>query len=262
MIRALLLVAGLTLLPVHAQTPTARERVDPEGPYRSQVRVLDELPETTDPLDQVDQTQGYARALLLRQLASQAIAAGDNEAAIDRLEQALSLQSLAPLATHQMQANLGQLYAAAGRYDEAVATLTSAVTSGLQDAQLLMVLATSALQTGQYEIALESVREALGTSNNPPADWLETGVYSAWQAGDLNTAIGWQRQLLDRDGNKEKAWRRLAALYSENERYGMAAATLTAALQSGVIADDQTRLQLGNLLQRAGTPAIAATWVA
>ncbi|MBT8144749.1 MAG: hypothetical protein KJO55_08610, partial [Gammaproteobacteria bacterium] len=141
-------------------------------------------------------------------------------------------------------------------------TLTSTVTSGLQDAQLLMVLATSALQTGQYEIALDAVREALDASNNPPGDWIETGVYSAWQAGDLNTAIGWQRQLLDRDGNNEKAWRRLAALYSENERYGMAAATLTAALQSGVIADDQTRLQLGNLLQRAGTPAIAATWVA
>ena len=128
-----------------AQTRDTSDRVSPEGPYKSQVRLLEDRP-TGQPTDaellQSTAQDAYGRALILRQLAQRGISTGDTAGAISHFEQALALGSLSPLATAQMQVNLGQLYTLAGRHNEAVRLLEAAMTNDdFSDPPLMMSLA-------------------------------------------------------------------------------------------------------------------------
>ncbi len=257
-----LVLLALTAAGAAGQTPAARERVAPEGPYRSQVRLLDEKPPAEPSAGELLRSaDGYARALILRQLALQGIASGDTNAAIDNLEQALALGSLAPLATAQMQANLGQLYAAAGRHDEAVAVLQQAMAAGVDTPALQMTLASAALATSRYDIALDAARLGLRDAAEPADDWLRVAVYAAWQAGQSATAVPWQRRLLDRAPDNPDNWLQLVALYRASGQPELAAATLTAAAAAGIVAGTDDLLRLVSLHYETGTPDIAAQWL-
>lgn len=262
MIRHALLLIVLWL-PVMAIAQTAtRERVNPDGPYRSQVRILEQPVSTPTFEQQLRDADGYGRALLLRQLALQDLAGGDMAAAIARLEQALALQELSPFSTAQMQANLGQLYAASERYPDAIAQLQQAVSAGIDTPVIRMTLAASAVQLERYEDAMEQLLPVFATPGDKPDAWLELAVYVAWQSGQHPRAISWQRALLDRSPADDRRWHQLAALYSEGGQSLQAAATLAAGWQRGVITDQTSLLQLVRLLQDASVPDIAAQWLA
>lgn len=252
------LCAAVLLAPAaQAQTAGARERVAPEGPYRSQVRILDDPGAVAAPTD-LDAADDYGKALILRQLAFASIARGDRAAAIADLERALALETLAPLATAQMRANLGQLYLAANEPARAAELLAAARAAGIGDATLAIAHASAELDNGRYAEAAAAAREALAARDDAPDSWLQLLVHALARAGRPGAAVGWQRQLLARAPGEAQRWLTLAGLYARDGNPAHAAATLSAAAASGVALDSEQRRQLVALLAEAGLPDLAA----
>lgn len=255
------LALSLALLPValQAQTPGARERVSPEGPYRSQVRIIDETRAsggaTGDALAGADD---YGKALLLRQLALEQIANGDDVAAIAALEDALALESLAPLATAQMQANLGQLYLARKQPARAAPLLSAARQAGIDDARLAIAHASAEADIGNFATAAAAAMDALAGEADAPDQWLQLAVYALAHDARPGEAIVWQRRLLARDDTVRQRWVTLAGLYQRAGQEPHAVATLSAAAAGGIALTDQQQQRLVVLLANNGLPDLAA----
>lgn len=249
---ALLCIAPL----LYAQTAT-RERVTPDGPYRSQVRILDERPDAakehaaTPPDD-------YAAALALRQRAFAHLSAGELQRAAAALEQALALDALAPLARAQMQANLGQLYLAQGRAGAAARLLSAARAAQIDGANLALAHARAALGSGDAATAATAVLAALAYEREPPDEWLQFAAVTLSEAGHHDEAIAQQRRLLARAASDAQRWTTLATLYARAGREKLAAATLASASAGGIALDVALREQLAGLYAATGLPDLAA----
>lgn len=262
----LLLLLALCLS-ANAQTArTSSGRVSSEGPYKSQVRLLEEhaaTEATDDELLASTAQNAYGRALVLRQLAQRGIATGDSDAAIDHYEQALALGSLSPLAMTQMQINLGQLYTLAGRYNEAVALLAAAmIEDEFSDPPLMMSLASAYLQNDQPADAARQAARAINAAGaNAAPEWIEFAVYAFWAAGESAEAAKWQLQVLEASPDEAGLWIQLAALYRTAGQPARALATLQAAALSGLLVDDDDWLTLIQMHLEYGTPDLATQWL-
>lgn len=264
------LLLGLAgALPAAEAPPLERgddERISPSGPYRSRVRVLEpgatEAP--ADPATMLEQTDDdYARALLLRQLAHRGLAGGDDTAAIRRFEEALALEALAPHAAAQMQLNLGQLYARAGRFAEAAAALEAGLAATpAPEPVLLLTLAAAYAQTGRFDEAAASAARAVAAEPTPPPDWFHLLLYAHYRLGDLDSCIVVLRDMLGRWPEDTELWLQLASLqHASGDTAGALAALELAALR-GLLTEPDQWLRLAHLRLAGGVPDRAAQLVA
>ncbi|NNF62080.1 MAG: tetratricopeptide repeat protein [Gammaproteobacteria bacterium] len=260
--RLLIIIVLLSCQAAAAQTRSSG-RVSTEGPYQSKVRLLQEKPAEQADAQQLLQAGGldnYGRALLLRQLAQRGIAAGDTAAAITRFEQALALDGLSPLATTQMQLNLGQLYALTGRHDDAIPLLQAATRGDDADAEVIMTLAASLLATDNPRAAAQAAARAVATGD-APEQWLRFAVHAFYKAGQPGAAAPLQLRLLDRQPDEVAEWVQLAALYRAAGDNARALATLQTAALTGLITEQDDWLRLIQLHLDYGTPDLAAQWL-
>lgn len=265
----------LFVLCVTATAQTARDssgRVSDEGPYRSQVRLLQDRPTqplSDDELLQATAHDAYGRALVLRQLAQRGISSGDTAAAISHFEQALQLDSLSDLAVSQMQINLGQLYTLANRHGDAIRLLKAATASpDFSDPSVMMSLANAYLQNNQAGDAARQAVKAITAADavvdnvaDKQEQWIEFVVYAFWKSGEPARAAPWQLRLLETKPDDTGLWLQLAALYQAGGQPERALATLQAAALSGLIAGNDDRLTLIQMHLEYGTPDIAAQWL-
>jgi tetratricopeptide (TPR) repeat protein len=143
-------------------------------------------------------------------------------AAVDAYEQALALHGLAPAETGLYQFNLGQLYIAASRYDDAVREL-----------------------------------DLLARSQATPTPEVEMGLANAyWGKGDSASALPLAQSAVARRRDAPEIWLRLlAALYIDQKQYAHGAEVLENGLAEGRVEPSTKTLDaLATAWFKAGQP--------
>ncbi|MEK6805303.1 MAG: DUF1329 domain-containing protein [Pseudomonadota bacterium] len=233
--------------------------------YRSQVKELDSPPPTqTKPADEAtllnSVTDSYARALLLRDLASRSAGNKDYAAAAKYLEQAIELNSLSGPALEEMQKDLTQLFIASGRPKEVIAALEATVGKDPQASpEMQAALASAYVQYKRYKAAIPLLERAISARPNPDETWL-AALLSAYQFENREKdAIAVLEKLIRVNPARRDYWLGLAALQFKSGQKERAQATLELAQRQGHLQNVEERLQLIGLTAQIGAPFEAAS---
>ncbi|MFK8014829.1 MAG: hypothetical protein AB8G17_05280 [Gammaproteobacteria bacterium] len=255
MVRGLFLSTLFAVVAANAQQ--SEDRVDPSGPYRSKMRVLEPAPTSspTDSLEVPTRNDGYATALNERADAYRLAADGDTPAAIDALRRSLASEALAPLAQTQMRRDLIALLDAANdapgvanEYQRWPSTdeAPDAVTS-MRAARALVTLA-------QYAPAEDAIDAALAQSDAPPIEWRQLKVYVQARLKKFGPAATLAATLLDADSVDAQQWQNLIELQRAAGDLRRAAATAEIAFERGVLRSPAHTQTLAKLYLASGLP--------
>ena len=245
------LLAGL-LLAVAA--PSARA-----DQYRSEVRELETTPapvQQQDPKKLLESTTDpYAKALMLRDLASKAVQDKQYDEAARYLEQAIAQNALSPQAAAQMRRDLTQLRVASGNPADVIKALEPQVKGNAQaPAEMQVALAAAYLQVKRYREALPLLQKAVGAAPNPDESWLQA-LYAAYVGvGQESQATPVLERLVRKNPARREYWLQLAGLYHKAGRKDRALGVLELASRQGHLETDEEYLQLVSLTAQLGAP--------
>lgn len=241
----------------------------PAQQYRSEVKELDTVPEQ-QPQEDPNQllrstTDPYARALLLRDLATQAAQKKDFALASKYLEQALGQKALSGLAAEQMRKDLSQLYLATGDYKKILPQLEAQVKAGNAPPELLVALGAAYVENRRYKDAVPLLQKALAGRAKPDVSWRRALAAALMGAGRDKEALPVLEQLLKDDPSQRDDWMRLVALHLKFGDQARAAALMELSSRLGFLENTEERLRLVNLTAQIGAPFEAAsvlqTWM-
>jgi len=248
---AALLVALLLPLAVHA------------AQYQSEVKELDQAPTPTPVIDPKKQlqttTDPYAKALLLRELAAQAVQGKDYALAARYLEQALAQGALSGIAAEQMKRDLSQLYLAGGDLKKVLPQLEAQVRSGNAPPETLVALGAAYVEQKRFRDAVPLLQKGIAASKNPDPSWRRALAAALFGSGQEKEALPLLEQLLRQDPSQREDWLRLAALqfrYGSKER---AQAAMEIANRLGFLDRAEDKLRLVSLTAQIGVPFEAAS---
>ena len=227
--------------------------------YKSEVRELETTPAPSQPQDPkklLESTKDpYAKALMLRDLASKAVEEKNYEAAAKYLEQAIAQGALSGPAVAQMRRDLTQLRVAGGKPADVIKALEPQVKNNPRaPAEQQVALAAAYLQVKRYKDALPLLQRALATNPNPDESWLQA-LYAAYVGvGKEKEAAPVLERLVRMNPARHEYWLQLAGLYHKAGRKDRALAVLELASRQGHLESDEQRLQLVSLTAQLGAP--------
>ncbi|MBA4285812.1 MAG: hypothetical protein C0434_09815 [Xanthomonadaceae bacterium] len=245
------LAASLLVAPVRADQYKSEARIPQGGGGTQPQDLASQLKGTTDP---------YARALLLRELAGQAVNRKDLDAAASYLEQAIATGALSGPAADEMRASLGRLRVGKGDPGSVIKGLEPAFKAGKPlPPEQLVALGAAYLQQKRYRDAVGPL--AKGVAAKPQADlsW-RRALYAAYVgAGQEGEAAKVLETVLRDQPSAKDDWFRLSALHLKAGDTGRAQAAMEVASRLGYLASDEQRLQLVGLTARIGAPYAAGS---
>ncbi|HUR41905.1 MAG TPA: DUF1329 domain-containing protein [Verrucomicrobiae bacterium] len=227
--------------------------------YRSEVRELEATPGQSKPQDSKkllqDAKDPYSKALLLRDLAAQAVNKKDYEQAAEYLEQAIAQNALSPQAAAEMRKNLTALRVAGGKPTDVIKALEPRVKNNAQASpEEMAALGGAYLQVKRFKEALPLLQKAVAANPNADESWLQ-GLYSAYiGAGQEKEAAPVLEKLVRRNPGKPEYWLQLAGLHHKAGNKERALATLELASRQGHLDSAEHRLQLVGLTAQLGAP--------
>ena len=227
--------------------------------YKSEVRELESTPapgKQQDPKKLLQQTTDpYAKALLLRDLAAQAVNGKNYEQAAEYLEQALLQNALSPQAAAQMRKDLTQLRVAGGKPADVIKSLEPRVKNNPQaSAEEQVALGAAYLQMKRFKDALPLLQKAVGSSANPDESWLQA-LYAAYAgAGQEKEAVPVLEKLIRKNPGRREYWLQLAGIHHKANNKERALAVLELASRQGHLDSAEHRLQLVGLTAQLGSP--------
>jgi len=231
--------------------------------YRSEVKELDQVPAEKAPVSAQKQlqttTDPYAKALLLRELAAQAVDKKDYAQAAKYLEQALSQKALSGLAAEQMKRDLSQLYLAGGDFKRVLPQLEAQVRAGGAPAETLIALGAAYVEQKRFREAVPLLQKGLAGNKNPDPSWQRALVAALFGAGQEKDALPLLEQLLKRDPSQREDWLRLVALTYKHGTKPRAQAVMEIANRLGILDRTEDRLRLVSLTAQVGAPFEAAS---
>ena len=242
-------LAALLLLPT---TPVLADQ------YRSEQRIV-ETPVQTDKREDPQQllritTDPYAKALLLRDLAAQAVQKNDYAKATRYLEQALAQNALSGPAATQMKNDLAQLYMASGDLKKMQPRLEAQVKGGRASPQMLAALASVYLEQKRYQDALSLLQKAGADKPGADISWRRALAAAYIGSGRERDALPLLERLLKEDPGNRDDWLRLAALQLKFGDKARAAAVMELANRLGFLKTADERLRLVTLTAQIGAP--------
>lgn len=232
--------------------------------YRSEVRELETPPtaqaKPEDPLKLLQSVKDpYARALLLRDLAGQAVREKDMAKAAQYLEQALGQGALSGIAVEEMKKDLAQLYMASGNYKKMIPQLEAQVKSGQAPPEILVALGAAYVEQKRYKDAVPLLRKGIEGSRMPDPSWRRALVAALQGAGQERELLPLLEQLLREDPTQADDWLRLAALHLKLGNKERALAVMELAGRLGFLNSEADRLRLATLTAQIGAPFEAAS---
>jgi lipopolysaccharide biosynthesis regulator YciM len=226
--------------------------------YHSEVRDLDTTPAQTKPQDEQKllqiTTDPYAKSMLLRDLASAAVAKKDFGQAAKYLEQALAQNGLSGVAAEQMKKDLSQIYLANGNYKDLIPQLEAQVKAGNAASETLIALGAAYLEKKRYKEALPLLQKGVASTKTPDLSWKRALLSAMLGSGQDKDAIPLADQLVREDPTHPEDWLRLAALNLKAGNKERARAVMELASRLGYLTSEADRLRLVTLTAQLGAP--------
>lgn len=232
--------------------------------YRSEVRVLDDVPEERAPADPEKLLQqagsAYERAMLLREMAGRAANNKQYDKAADYLGRAIEQKALSPQAQQAMQADLSQLLVASGDPDAIIRGLEDRV-RGNRDASAAQraALGSAYIAKKRYRQGLPLLEGAIKDSPEPEENWLRALLAAQIGLDRHRDAARTVDRLLVRNPRERDYWLQAVALHRKNGNNRDAEAALEVAARLGFVNTSEQRRQLAGLMAQIGAPYYAAT---
>lgn len=257
LLRFLLVYAIVTGLVAAAGVAQAQQ-------YRSEMRVLEDVPDDRPPPD-VEKllertTDPYERALLLRDLAARAARDGEHEQAARHLDEAISLGALSSQAQRAMEQDLSRLLVASGDPDAIINALEPRVREGRDvSAAQQAALGSAYAAKRRYREARPLLERAIARSEQPEENWLRALLATQMGLERYGDASNTVTQLLRRNPRESDYWHQAIALNLRAGRERDAQAAMEVAARLGFVRDAEDRRRLAALTARIGAPHVAAT---
>jgi Tfp pilus assembly protein PilF len=226
--------------------------------YHSQVRVApnEPAPQPQDIQKQLQQnTDPYAKAMLLRELAAGAAERKDYAAAAKYLEDALAQHGLSGPAEQQMRQQLSQLRMGSGDPKTVLANIEPRYKAGASlSPEELVALGAAYLKQNRYREALVPLQKGVAATRTPDLSW-RRALYAAYVGVGQDKEAAQVLETVVRDQPSAKDdWMRLSALYLKGGDRERAQATIEVANRLGYIDTPEQRLQLIALTAQIGAP--------
>ena len=235
--------------------------------YESESRILsrgdsavDEEP--FDAQEALKEAKGnkYAEAMILRDLAAQAQAAGDPGAAARYLKQALDKGALSEFAAQEMQKELAVLLAEKEDYPAVIRELAPILKREDKPSPALqLVLGGAYAQLGRFREALPLIEAALKETRQPPHDWYALAAAAAAGLERHEAALGYIEDALRLAPGELKYWQQLAGIQIKRKDSAGALAAMDLAFRLGLIDGGSDRLRFAQLFLRNEVPFEAAS---
>lgn len=226
--------------------------------YRSEVRELPNTPapqQKADPKKLLEQTTDpYAKALLLRDLASIAISEKNYAAAAKYLQQAIDQNALAPQAIAEMKRDLTQLLVAGGEPQDVIKALEPTARGANATSEQQIALADAYLKSKRFRDAMPLLQRAVAANPNPDESWLQALYAAHIGTGDEKSAIPVLERLLRKNPAQGDYWLQLAGLLNKAGNKPRALAVLELASRQGHLKTAEQKLQLVQLTAALGAP--------
>lgn len=259
---ALVLIALFGSLPVFAAQYESTSRVvsgDIEEPPSIQ-----EVAQDAEKALKAVKGNPYATSLLLQQLAAHAIKADDHGKAIGYYQRLLNEKTLAGPALQPVRYNLAQLYYAAGKYKNAIATMKEYLKEGGgATAESWVLLGGAYVQLKQFDLATRPLQSAIeqidgGKQKPEHEDWFRLLLAVYFNTNNDKAA----RQLLERMTrnypDKLEYWQQLASLQLKAKQRHQALASVEMAYRFGLLQEESDLQQFVSLFASAGAPFYGA----
>lgn len=232
--------------------------------YESEVRELESVPQQ-DQAPKSDaariaavESDPYALALTLRELAAKAVREDRADLAAKYLQRAIDQNALSGVVQDQMKLTMGQLYQQSGEYDKVIQTLGPRVgPNSDSDPELRLAVANAYAQTGRYRQALPLVKSVYD-EGKPSTATLQLYAVCLLETGQLNKAAPVLQRLVRADPSNKVGWVRLAAVHVQRQDFDRAAAVLELAHRQGMLTEASEKRKLARMFMQAGAPYEAA----
>lgn len=232
--------------------------------YRSEARVVpgEQAAPQQDLKQQMQAaTDPYAKALLLRELASQAVQKKDFGAAAKYLEDALATGAVSGPAADQMRADLGKLRVGSGDPKSVISGIEPVYKSGGKlPPEQLVALGAAYLQQKRYAEAASALQKGVD-AKPPPSDisW-RRALYAAYIGNSQEREAARVLETVVRDQpSAREDWLRLAALHMKTGNGERAQAVMEVASRLGYLDSSEQRMQLIGLTAQIGAPFAAGS---
>lgn len=251
LIAALLSIVGITDL--QARQYESEQRIIPDSDANGSV--------TSNPETLLRQMEGndYGKALLLRQLAAEALKKNQHAKATGYLNRAMKLNSLSEYAQEDMQRALIHLYASTGQHSKLIEALGARwKTDESLKPEFLVALGNAYVQLKRYREAIGPVSKGVSDSNNPDESWLRLKLQVELELKRYKAASNSVENLIRRVPNDRDLWLQLANLQLRLKQDRRAVATLALANEQGMLLGKDERLFYLRMLYKTGAPYQAA----
>lgn len=257
----LLMRVAALLWPLLAGTALAQQ-------YESESRVVGRgeaaSPKSFDAETALKEAQGnpYAQAMILRELAGQAMSEGDEAAAARFLKQALATKALSSFAAREMQKELAVLLASEQDYAAVVRELAPLLAQEKEPApEMQLVLGGAYAQLGRYREAMPLIQAALKAIKEPPHDWFALAAATAAGLKRWDEARDYIERALRLEPGKLDYWQQLSSIQIARKDAPGALAALDLAFRLGLIEGGEDRMRFAQLFFANGVPFEAASLI-
>ena len=202
----------------------------------------------------------YDRAFAAQIAAQAAYDADDMVAAMTYLQRAIEFNGLDNDGHFGAMLMLGQLQLQEEQYAESIATFDRFFQeSGSRKPEHLVLKGNALYRMDRFQEASQVLKEAVDSSDEPRADWLQLLVATYIETGQEAEASALAERIGAQNPNDKRAQMNLAAVYMQGDQLDKAAAVLERLRLAGQLTEDREYRQLyGTYLNLDGQEAKAA----
>lgn len=197
----------------------------------------------------------YGKARVLCTLGAVEVQEGNNEEALDYLEQCVEVEALPPEDQLRNLFMVGQLQTMLERYDDAIVTLEKWISQVETPApSSYYTLAVTYYQAGRPEDSLAPAKKAVELSVDTPREsWYRLLLSLYLSSNEYDEALGLLDDIIIAYPKKDY-WSQMAAIYSQKDDMGKSLAVQQLAKGEGFISESRDLLRVAQMLMVQGLP--------
>ncbi len=197
----------------------------------------------------------YGKARVLCTLGAVEVQEGNNEKALDYLEQCVAVEALPPEDQLRNLFMVGQLQTMLERYDDAIVTLESWIAQVETPApSSYYTLAVTYYQAGRPEDALAPAKKAVELSVDTPREgWYRLLLSLYLSRSEYDEALALLDDIIIAYPKKDY-WSQMAAIYSQKDDMARSLAVQQLAKGEGFISESRDLLRVAQMLMVQGLP--------